>query len=136
MTEPDIETVAEQLNEKCDPVVAIRIGEPGYIMGYDPSADIVKENVDGLFCADSIVLRAKDIQRFLDIIGGADELPEDVEVYVSERGSNPGTQNLWATTLNAPKDHDLYKSVDEHGITTEIRSPFLRHDIVIDLRYW
>jgi len=136
MTEPDIETVAEQLDERCDPVVGIKIEENDYAKGHDPSADIVKENVDGLFSADSIILRAKDIQRFLDIIGGVDELPNDVEIYVSERGSNPGFQNVWGTSLNHRGDSDLIESIDQHGITTERRSPLLRDDIVIDLRYW
>lgn len=138
MTEPDIETVAEQLDERCDPVVGIRSEELDHVKGYDPADDVVQERVDGLFCADSIILRAKDIQLFLDIIGGVDELAEDVEVYVSERGSNPGSQNVWSTTLNVPEDSDLYEQLgdDEHGITSEIRSPIFRDDIIIDLRYW
>lgn len=128
MTEPDIESVVQYLDNERIPIVTIIDSEHRVTDNHYLSDDIVQERIDGLFSFDCIIILQSDIERFTEAIGGPFELTSDVMVFaVPCRG-----YRVWGTTFNwlsfcDESEHREMIEEEGHSITSE-RSPPHMHD--------
>lgn len=134
MTDTDIETVIQKLDNERIPIVNIKQSEGHYNQHY-LSDEIVQETIEGLSSFDCIIILRDDLETFTKAIGGPFQLPSDVEVYANPcRG-----YRVWGTTFH-PGEMEKSKhreTIEEegHSITCERTPPYMHpnKNLILDL---